>query len=98
MSREVTIYTKQNCSYCIAAKGLLRKRKVPFREIQLDEKNEAEWRSAFQRSGMKTTPQIFLGEELIGGFKELSIRDSRDKLKSLTSATQTHSAGCACCH
>lgn len=97
MSREITIYTTENCSYCKAAKDLLRKRDVTFREVPITKGNTDQWRDVVKGSGMTTTPQIFFGEALIGGFRELAQQDEKDQLRSLKGAPKGHGSSCACC-
>jgi glutaredoxin len=47
------------------------------------EDDDAKWDELFARSGMKTMPQIFNGEDLIGGYSQLATLDQKDQLKSL---------------
>ena len=80
---QVQVYTMDYCPYCERAKRLLTQRGVAFEEIRVAEEDDATWDSLFQRSGMRTMPQIFAGERLIGGFTELAAEDARDQLVSL---------------
>ena len=78
----LTIYSKNNCSYCNQAKDFLRKRGIAFKEIKLDENQEA---LAFIRAeGHRTVPQIYQGTELYvaNGFIGLITVDP-DKLNLL---------------
>ena len=79
----VTIYSMQQCSYCEAAKQLLKSRGIDFEEIKISKEDTAAWETLYLRSQMKTVPQIFVGEILIGGFTELSKLDRKDSLASL---------------
>lgn len=83
MSKKVKIYTMAYCPYCKQAKQLLSQRKIEFEEILVEEDNDHEWERLYQLSGMKTMPQIFNGDQLIGGYNELSALDKKDQLKSL---------------
>ncbi len=80
---QLVVYTMVNCPYCLQAKQLLTDRGVPFKEILVAENDDAMWIELFEKSGMKTMPQIFNGEELIGGYTELAALDAQDQLKSL---------------
>jgi glutaredoxin 3 len=83
--KSVVIYTAPSCPYCVRAKELLKRRSVPFQEILIGWDDEAGWRAAEKRSGMKTMPQIFLGEECLGGYTELAALDaSGDLAKKLS--------------
>lgn len=80
---KVSVYTTSYCPYCEAAKALLKKRGIEFEEIRLSEDDDAAWDELTSRSGMKTVPQIFAGERLIGGYSELAAQDRSDELRSL---------------
>lgn len=80
---KVTVYTTSYCPYCIRAKALLAQRGVKFEEIQISDEDAAAWDSLYAKSGMKTVPQIFADEKLVGGYTELATLDRQDQLKSL---------------
>lgn len=67
----VKIYTKNYCPYCVHAKNLLQNKGVSFTEENLED-NPEEMMALIQKTGMRTVPQIFINDELIGGFTELS--------------------------
>ncbi len=79
----VEIYTKKNCPYCTAAKILLGDKNVTFEEhdAEFDEELRAEM---IERSGGRTTfPEIFINNNHIGGFDDLSKLDQEGKLDDL---------------
>ena len=80
---KVLVYTMNYCPYCERAKALLKKREIPFQEILVAEDDDAKWDELYRLSGMKTMPQIFHGERLIGGYTDLAAQDSKDQLASL---------------
>lgn len=80
---QVTVYTTDQCPYCLKAKQLLKEREISFSEVKIGWDDDAQWDALFQRSKMKTVPQIFHGENLIGGFTELAALDQKDRLVSL---------------
>lgn len=80
---QVTVYTMENCPYCTRAKQLLKQRKIPFQEVLVPLDDDAQWDELYKRSGMKTMPQIFHGERLIGGYTDLADLDQKDQLKSI---------------
>ncbi len=80
---KVLLYTMDGCPFCERAKALLKQRGVPFEEKRVDLDNDAEWDRLYKLSGMKTMPQIFAGEKLVGGYTELAALDVKDKLVSL---------------
>lgn len=69
--RKVEIYTRQGCGYCSAARSLLNNLGVEFVELDLTGRDEA-IAELMKRTGMRTVPQIFIDDELIGGYEELS--------------------------
>jgi len=80
---KVTVYTSESCPYCTRAKELLKQRGVAFSEVKIGWDDDAQWDALFARSKMKTVPQIFNGDALVGGFSELSDLDKKDQLVSL---------------
>ena len=80
---KVNLYTMKNCTFCERAKALLKQRGIVYDEIFVHESDEAAWDKLFKRSGLRTMPQIFVGDRLIGGFSDLSDLDSKDQLASL---------------
>lgn len=81
--KPVTVYTTDFCPYCQNAKRLLSQKGVPFSEINLSSKPD-ELTALKKRTGMRTVPQIFIGEELVGGFTELlALEQSKELDKKL---------------
>ena len=76
---KVTIYTTTFCPYCVRAKSLLKQKGVTFDEVNLEDKPD-ELAALKTRTGMRTVPQIFIGEELIGGFSELLALENAKQL------------------
>jgi glutaredoxin 3 len=68
--QKVTIYTTNYCGYCKRAKSLLGQLKIPYTEVDV-EGDDAKRAWLVQTTGQMTVPQIFIGEEPIGGFTDL---------------------------
>jgi glutaredoxin 3 len=83
MAKKVVVYTMDYCPYCERAKSLLQRKGVTFQEVRLSEDDDASWDALEKRSGMKTMPQIFADDQLIGGYTDLAAMDARDGLQSL---------------
>lgn len=83
MAKKVVVYTMNYCPYCERAKALLQRKGIAFEEVRVPEEDDAAWDALEKRSGMKTMPQIFADDELIGGYTELAARDAQDGLESL---------------
>ena len=81
----VTIYTRQFCGYCTAAKRLLGEKGIAFEEIDTtgapEKRNEM-----IARSGRFTFPQIFIGNHHVGGCDDLFALHSRGELDRLLAA------------
>ncbi len=67
--KNVTVFTRQGCPFCVKAKGMLRDADLQFDELVLNR----DFRESTIRavSGKTTVPQIFIDGELIGGSEEL---------------------------
>lgn len=79
----VTVYTMEYCPYCERAKALLKRRGIAFKETLVPNDDDAQWDALFKKSGMRTMPQIFNGESLVGGYQQLAELDEQDQLASL---------------
>lgn len=79
---EITVYSKENCPYCVRAKQLLNTLAVDFTEVKVDLEPER-LTEMLQRSGRRTVPQIFINGQSIGGFDDLYMLYQTGKLQSL---------------
>ena len=67
------VWSKDQCPYCDQAKALLKSRNIEFEERNVSQ----DWTREQLLEAVptaRTVPQIFLNEELIGGFNELRTR------------------------
>lgn len=78
----VTIYTRDGCGYCTRAKSLLTSKGVDFTEFNATEKPEYR-QEMMTKSGGTTFPQIFIGEQHVGGCDDLHALDRAGKLDAL---------------
>lgn len=83
---EVTIYTKAYCPYCVRAVGLLQEKQVSYQEIRIDLQPERRDEMINRANGRTTVPQIFIGEQHIGGCDDMFALDAQGKLDSLLQA------------
>jgi glutaredoxin 3 len=67
------------------ATRLLEKKGVEFEKIQVDEKPELR-NEMTSRSGGTTVPQIFIGDQHVGGYMELAELDMQGNLDDLLEA------------
>lgn len=68
--KNVTIYSKDYCPYCKAAKQLLNAHGIEFVEYDV-QYNDAKRQEMIERSGRLTVPQIFFDDQHIGGHSDL---------------------------
>jgi glutaredoxin 3 len=64
------VWSKNQCPYCDQAKALLKLKGIEFEERNINDGWDREDLLAAVPTA-RTVPQIFLGEEYIGGFTEL---------------------------
>ena len=81
--KKITIYTGPMCNYCSAAKHLLNKKKINYKEIDIgyDEKKREDMLK--KSNGAKTIPQIFIEEKHVGGYVELKALENKGELDRL---------------
>jgi len=79
----VTIYTRSFCPYCTRAVSLLKNKGVDYEEIDagFNMKNKSEM--IRRAKGGRTFPQIFIGEDHIGGCDDMMALDRAGKLDPL---------------
>jgi glutaredoxin 3 len=82
----VELYTTRYCPYCIAARELLKRKRIAFTDIDVAG-NPEKRREMFERSnGGYTVPQIFIGSTHVGGSDELHELERNGKLDPLLAA------------
>ena len=64
------VWSKNQCPYCDQAKALLRLKGIEYEERNINDGWDREDLLAAVPTA-RTVPQIFLGEEYVGGFTEL---------------------------
>ncbi len=84
MSKKITLYTINNCPYCVQAKNLLEQQGIEYQEIDFsqDKLDVDKMAILIEKSGMRTFPQIFCDDEIIGGFTELKALHDEKGLKN----------------
>lgn len=82
----ITMYATGVCPYCVRAEALLRRKGVTAIEkirIDLDPERRDEM---IARTGLRTVPQIFIGDRHIGGCDDLYALDRAGGLDPLLQA------------
>ncbi|MGQ3355321.1 MAG: glutaredoxin 3 [Phreatobacter sp.] len=83
---EITVYTKDYCPYCHAAKELLRKKGAAFTEVDIQKHPDRRAEMVQKAGGRTTVPQIFIGGQHVGGCDDIHALDSAGKLDPLLGA------------
>jgi glutaredoxin 3 len=78
----VVMYTTSWCHYCERARRLLSSKGVSWTEIDIESSPEkrAEMR---ERAGRSSVPQIFIGDQHVGGSSDLAALEDAGKLDAL---------------
>ena len=82
--KPVTLYTTPYCPYCRAALALLDEKGVTYTNVDVSDR--ARRAEAAARSGMRTVPMIFIGDECIGGYDDLSALEHAGELDARLAA------------
>lgn len=84
--KPVEIYTSPMCGFCHAAKRLLTQKGVTFSEIDVWADPDRKPEMIQRAHGGRTVPQIFIGEDHVGGCDELYALERAGKLDALLAA------------
>jgi glutaredoxin 3 len=88
MSNTATLYTTRFCPYCVRARDLLDDKGVAYKDIAVD--NNPQLRGEMiTRSGQNTVPQIWIGEQHIGGCDDLMSLERQGRLDELLAQAGT---------
>jgi glutaredoxin 3 len=78
----ITMYTTRFCPYCMRARQMLDDKNVAYTDLAVD--NDPQLRTEMmQRSGQRTVPQIWVGEQHIGGFDDMYLLERQGQLDTL---------------
>lgn len=67
----ITIYGKNHCKWCEAARNLLDRKEISYDYIHLFEMDHNDYQNVIAQSGMKTVPIVKVGDRFIGGYDQL---------------------------
>ena len=71
------------CNFCDAAKRLLVRNNIPFKEINIALEEGKREEMLTKSNGRKTIPQIFFNDLHIGGYQELRELEKKGELLNL---------------
>ncbi len=83
----IEIYTVRFCPYCNAARALLKRRGIAFREIDIAANRERLDEMMQRANGQATLPQVFCGDRHVGGLDELKALDAAGRLVEMAAVT-----------
>ena len=81
--KNVTVYMGPRCNFCDAAKRLLVRNNIPFKEINIALEEGKREEMLTKSNGRKTIPQIFFNDLHIGGYQELRELEKKGELLNL---------------
>jgi len=82
LSTGVIMYSTRFCPYCVRARGLLDGKGVDYTDVGVDEQPQQRL-EMMQRSGRRTVPQIWIGDQHIGGFDDILRLEQQGRLDEL---------------
>ena len=86
--KNVTVYMGPRCNFCDAAKRLLQKNNIPYKEINIALEEGKKEEMLIKSNGRQTIPQIFFDEYHVGGYEELREIEKKRELDNLLKKTK----------
>ncbi len=80
---DVVIYTRDFCYYSDAARELLTRKGVAFKEFNATGKPELRKEMIEKANGGSTFPQVFIGDTHVGGCDDLYALEEQGKLDAM---------------
>jgi|TARA_Y100000817_G_scaffold114048_1_gene89326 glutaredoxin 3 len=81
--KNVTMYSGPACNFCDAAKRLLARNNIEYKEINIATEDGAVDEMIKKANGKRTIPQIFFDDHHVGGYTELRALEKENKLNDL---------------
>jgi len=78
--KNVTVYMGPRCNFCDAAKRLLNRNNLPYKEINIAIEEGKKDEMLEKSNGRKTIPQIFFDDYHVGGYEELRDLEKKGEL------------------
>ena len=75
------MYSGPMCAFCDAAKRLLKRNNLEFKEIDISTQDGLRDEMINKANGKRTIPQIFFDDYHVGGYEELRSLEKENKLK-----------------
>ena len=74
------MYSGPMCAFCDAAKRLLKRNNLEFKEIDISTQDGLRDEMINKANGKRTIPQIFFDDQHIGGYQELRALEKSGEL------------------
>ena len=81
--KNITMYTGPLCNFCEAAKRLLVRNNLNYKEIDISTKDDLRDEMIKKANGKRTIPQIFFDDYHVGGYQELRELEKKDEHDNL---------------
>ena len=81
--KTITVYSGPFCNFCEAAKRLLQRNNLTFKEIDISAEAGLRDEMIKKANGKRTIPQIFFDDHHVGGYVELRELEKSGKLNRL---------------
>ena len=81
--KNITMYSGPLCNFCEAAKRLLLRNNLEFKEIDISSKDGLRDEMIKKANGKRTIPQIFFDNFHVGGYVELRELEKQGELLKL---------------
>ena len=81
--KTITVYSGPLCNFCEAAKRLLARNNLSYKEIDISKEAGLRDEMIKKANGMRTIPQIFFDDHHVGGYVELRELEKNGKLNNL---------------
>jgi len=81
--KNILMYTGPRCNFCDAAKRLLSRNNLSYKEIDISSKDGLREEMIEKSNGKRTIPQIFFDDRHVGDYVELRELEKQNKLQDL---------------
>ena len=81
--KTITVYSGPLCNFCEAAKRLLARNNLSYKEIDISKEVGLRDEMIKKANGKRTIPQIFFDDQHIGGYDEVRALEKENKLQDL---------------
>ena len=81
--KNITVYSGPLCNFCDAAKRLLARNNLAYKEIDISKEDGLRDEMIKKANGKRTVPQIFFDDHHVGGYVELRELEKKGQLKQI---------------